>query len=177
MVLGGLLLLLCLGCGGDAPDADRFAVYHLESAIGAPGDAGELRCGPPRTVCPGVVSQPPPRTFRYRTRAAPALVDDDVVRSSARRATDPATGTPLVVLDLTTHGRDAFARLTKEAARVGGRDLTWHHVAFVVGDEIVAFPPIDFDVYPDGIAAAPSLRIAAVSDADARDLVERLRGE
>ena len=176
MVLGGLLLLLCLGCGGDGRDAERFAIYHLETSIGRPGDEGELTCGPPRVVCPGVVPQPP-RIFRYRVRAAPALADSDVVRSSARRATAPGTGVPLVILDFTPEGRVAFARLTREAARVGGRDQTWHHIAVVVGDEIVSFPQIDFDDNPDGIRDAPTIQIAAVDDADARDLVERLRGE
>jgi hypothetical protein len=177
VVLGGLLLLLCLGCGGDEPDAERFAIYHLETSIGRPGEDGELRCGPPRLVCPGVVPQPPPGTFKYRVRAAPALAGSDVVRSSARRATAPGTGVPLVILDFTAEGRAAFARLTREAAHVGGRDQTWHHIAVVVGDEIVAFPQIDFDDHPDGIPDAPAIQIAAVDDADARDLVERLRGE
>ena len=177
MVLGGLLLLLCLGCGGDGPETERFAVFHLETSIGRPGEHGELRCGPPRIVCPGVVPQPPPRTFRYRVRARPALDDDDVLASTARRATDPGTGTPLVVVELTVRGRAVFARLTKRAARVGGRDQTWHHIAIVVGDEIVAFPAIDFDDHPDGIPHARAIEIPAVDDADARQLVRRLRGE
>lgn len=62
-------------------------------------------------------------------------------------------------------------------ARTGGRDQGWHHVAVVVGDEIVAFPEVDFDVYPDGFPDAPAIQVEAASDADARDLVERLRGE
>ena len=77
---------------------------------------------------------------------------------------------------LTSAGRRAFARLTKEVARTGGRDQGWHHVAVVVGDEIVAFPEIDFDVYPDGIPNAPAIQFPAASAADAGDLVERLRG-
>ena len=52
----------------------------------------------------------------------------------------------------------------------------WHHVAVVVGDEIVAFPEIDYDDYPDGLKDAPGIQIVAVSDADARELVRRLRG-
>jgi hypothetical protein len=175
VLLAAVLLLVVGGCGGD--DAEPFRIYHLETAIGRPGEEGELRCGPPRAVCPGVVAQPPPRTYRYRVRAAPSLTEKDIVPSSARRATDPETGAPLVVVAFTSRGSDAFARLTKEAARVGGRDQAWHHVAVVVGDEIVAFPQIDFDDYPDGIADAPALQITAVSDADARELVERLRGD
>ena len=177
MVLGGLLLLIGLGCGGNEPDGERVAIYHLETSIGGPGEEGELRCGPPRLVCPGVVRQPPPRAFRYRVRGDPALAHGDGGGSTARRATDLATGMPLVVVEFTARGREEFARLTKEVARVGGRDQTWHHIAIVVGDEIVAFPQIDFDDYPDGITDAPALQFVAASDADARDLVGRLRGE
>jgi hypothetical protein len=176
VVLAGLLLLLCLGCGGEDDDGERFGIYHLETAIGRPGDEGELRCGPLRVVCPGVVRQPPPRAFRYAVRAAPALTGDDIDRSTVRRAADPETGAPLVVVDLTVEGSRAFARVTKEAARVGGRDQAWHHVAVVVGDEIVAFPQVDYDAYPDGIMDAPGIQIIAASDADARNLVRRLRG-
>lgn len=176
VVLTGLLMLLVLGCGGNESDGEQFRVYHLETAISGPGDEGELRCGPPRAVCPGVVRQPPPRSFRYAVLAAPAVTSEDIDRSTVRRATDPETGTPLVIADLTSDGRKAFARLTKEAARVGGRDLGWHHVAVVVGDEIVAFPAIDYDDHPDGITDAPAIQIAAASDADAREIVRRLRG-
>ena len=57
------------------------------------------------------------------------------------------------------------------------RDGRWHHVAVVVGDEIVAFPEIDFDVYPDGIPNAPAIQFPAASAGDARDLARRLRGD
>jgi hypothetical protein len=176
LVLAGLLLL-CLGCGGRDQDGEQFAIYHLETAIGPPGDEGELRCGPPRIVCPGVLAQPPTHTVRYVVRAAPALGSADIDRSAVRRATDPETGAPLLVVDFTAEGRRAFARVTKEAARVGGRDQGWHHVAVVVGDEIVSFPEIDYDSYPDGFADAPGIHIGAASEADARDLVRRLRGD
>ena len=174
LVLGGLLLLAGAACGGD-DRGERFELYHLETAIGPPGADGELRCGPPRLACPGVLKQPPPRVYRYDVRAAPAVTGDDIDRDSVRRGTDSATGAPVLTLALTSDGRRAFARLTKEVARTGGRDQGWHHVAMVVGDEIVAFPEIDFDVYPDGIPDAPGIQIVAASEADARDLVERLR--
>ena len=170
-----MLLLACAACGGDDRGGERFAIYHLETAVGPPGDEGELRCGPPRPVCPGVITQPPPVQARYEVRLAPAVTGDHIDRSSVRRATDPATGAPLLTVALTAEGRKAFARLTKEAARLGGRDQGWHHIAVVVGDEIVAFPEIDFDVYPDGFPDAPAIQIVAGSEADADALVERLR--
>ena len=176
MVLAGLLLVLCGGCGGGDRDGEQFAIYHLETSIGRPRSDGELRCGPPRAVCPGVVEQPPPHVSRYAVLRPPALTGDDIERSTVRRTTDSGTGAPLVVVDLTAAGSRAFARVTKEAARIGGRDQGWHHVAVVVGDEIVAFPEIDYDDYPDGFTHAPAIRIVAASDADAADLVTRLRG-
>jgi preprotein translocase subunit SecD len=175
-VLAGLLLVLCAGCGGGDRDGEQFAIYHLETSIGRPRGHGELRCGPPRAVCPGVVEQPPPHVSRYAVLRAPALTGDDIDRSTVRRTTDSSSGAPLVIVDLTAAGSRAFARVTKEAARIGGRDQGWHHVAVVVGDEIVAFPEIDYDDYPDGFTNAPAIQIVAASDADARDLVRRLRG-
>ena len=174
-LLGGLLLLVCAACGGDGRGGEQFAIYHLEAAIGPPGSSGELRCGPPRAECPGVLQQPPRRDYHYAVRAAPALTGDDIVRDSARTIPGTAAGEELVNLDLTSSGRLAFARLTKEVARTGGRDLGWHHIGVVVGDEIVAFPEIDFDVYPDGFPDAPGVQFPAANAADARELVERLR--
>ena len=114
-----------------------------------------------------MVEQPPPRTFRYARIGEPALTEDHIVRSTARRA--------VVRVELSAEGTAAFAKVTKEAARTGGRDQAWHHVAVVVGDEIVAFPQIDYDAHPDGIADAPAIRIIAASEADAEDLVRRLQ--
>ena len=176
VLLGGLLLLACVACGGDGDrGGDEFAIYHLEAAIGPPGNTGELRCGPPRTECPGVLQQPPQHDYHYAVRKAPALTGDDILRDSVRAIPGTAAGEHQVTVALTSGGRRAFARLTKEVARTGGRDQGWHHVAVVVGDEIVAFPEIDFDVYPDGIPNAPAIQFPAASAADAGDLVERLR--
>ena len=176
MVLAGLLLALCAGCGGGDGDGEPFAIYHLETAIGRPKSEGELRCGPPRSVCPGVVEQPPPHLFRYAVLRKPALTGDDIDRGSVRRTTDAETGAPAVVVNFTAEGTRAFARVTKEAARIGGRDLGWHHVAVVIGDEIVAFPEVDYDDFPNGFPDAPAIQIVAANDADAGDLVRRLRG-
>jgi hypothetical protein len=169
VLLGAVVVLAALGCGG-GPEAERFAVYHLELALGPPGEVGELRCGPPRS-CPGVVAQPAPREVRYRVLAPPAVGADAIVR-----ATVAEIGSTVSVA-FTPEGTAAFARLTRAVARHGGRDQGWHHLAIVVGDELVAFPEVDFDAYPDGIADAPGLSISAVDPADARRLARRLRGD
>ena len=159
-----------LGCGGEADGGDPFAIYHLESAFGPPGEVGELRCGPPRLECPGVITQRPARTAHYRVLEPPGVEADeiDLDRASAAGA--------LVSIPFTAAGTEAFARLSREVARVGGRDQGWHHLAVVVGDEIVAFPEIDYDDFPDGFPDAPAIRFRAASASDARDLVRRLRG-
>jgi hypothetical protein len=169
VLLAAVLLLALFGCGGGEGRGEEFAVYHLELAIDRAGSEGELRCGPPR-ACPGVVAQPAPQEVRYDAVARPGLDDEAIDRSTA-----VATGSAVSVR-LTASGRAAFARLTREVARYGGRDQGWHHLAVVLGGEIVAFPEIDFDAYPDGIRDASSLDIPALDAADARELVRRLRG-
>lgn len=166
-MLAAVLLLAGAACGGDEAGGEPFAIYHLETGLGPPGDVGELRCGPPRS-CPGVVAQPAPREVRYEVRAPAGVREDGIDRSSVR-----ALGSTVSVA-LTADGRAAFGRLTREVARYGGRDQGWHHLAIVVGDEIVAFPEIDFDAYPDGIPDAPGLSISALGPADAADLARRL---
>jgi preprotein translocase subunit SecD len=174
VVLSGLLIVLSLGCGGDDRGGERFEIYDLETAIGPPGDEGELQCGPPSLACPGVVKQPPQRAFRYAVRAMPAVTGDDIDRSTVRQGVDP-DGEPIVFVGLTAEGRRAFAKLTREVARLGARDQGWHHIAVVVRDEIVAFPQIDYDTYPNGITNAPGIQLTMATIADARDLVRRLR--
>ena len=168
LVLGGLLLLAAAACGGEG--GQGFALYHLELAIGPPGANGELHCGPPRPVCPGVITQPPPGEVHYELRAAPAVGEDGIDRAGVR-----AHGST-VAIPLTAAGTAAFARLTREVARYGARDQGWHHVAVVIGDEIVAFPEIDFDKYPNGLPNARSLQLSVSSVEDARELAERLGG-
>jgi hypothetical protein len=174
VLLAAMLLLVCAACSGDDRGGERFALYHLEAAIGPPGAEGELSCGPPSEACPGVLAQPPPHVFHYDVRQPPAVAGDDIDLAHVTTATDPATGAGVLLVALTPVGRKAFARLTREVARIGGRDQGWHHVAVVVGDEIVAFPEIDFDVYPNGIANAPAVQVTTTSTAEARDLADRL---
>jgi hypothetical protein len=169
VLLAAVLVAAVLGCAGGT-EGEPIAVYHLELALGPPGEEGELRCGPPRS-CPGVVSQPAPREVRYEVLAPPGVDADDVERATARSA-----GTAVSVA-LTASGREAFARLTREVARYGARDQGWHHLAIVVGGEVVAFPEVDFDAHPDGVADARGIELSAVDPADAAALARRLRGD
>jgi hypothetical protein len=170
VLLAAVLLVAALGCGGGSGGAEPFAIYHLELALGPPGPEGDLRCGPPRT-CPGVVAQPAPLEVRYEVLSPPVVEAEDVDASGAE-----AVGSA-VSIPFTASGRAAFARLTRQVARYGGRDQGWHHLAVVVGDEVVAFPEVDFDAYPDGIPDAPGLSVVALDPSDARALARRIRGD
>ena len=98
VLLGGLLLLACVACGGGDRGGDEFAIYHLEAAIGPPGTAGELRCGPPRAECPGVLQQPPRHDYHYAVRTSPPLTGDDILRDSVRTIPGTAAGEQQVTL-------------------------------------------------------------------------------
>jgi hypothetical protein len=169
-MLAAVLVLAALGCGGETDDGERFAVYHLELVLGPPGAEGELRCGPERPVCPGVITQPPPREVRYHVSGAPGFEGDEIERAAVR-----AHGAVLSI-PLTGEGTTALASLSREVARHGGRDFGWHHLLVVIGDEVVAFPEVDYDRYPDGYPNASVLELEAGSPGDARELARRLRG-
>jgi len=170
VLLAAMVLLVCGACAVGDDEVESFALYHLETAIGPPGTKGELRCGPPRAVCPGVITQPPPAEVHYELLAGPDLEDDGIDRAGMRAAGST------VSIPFTPTGSEAFARLTLEVAHYGARDQGWHHVAVVVGDEIVAFPEVDFDKYPNGLRHVPRIQIDAGTAKEARELVERLGG-
>ena len=165
-----MVLLVIGACAVGDDEAESFALYHLETAIGPPGAEGDLQCGPPRPVCPGVITQPPPAVVHYELLAGPEVENDGIDRPGVRAAGS------IVSIPFTPTGSEAFARLTLEVARYGARDQGWHHVAVVVGDEIVAFPEVDFDKYPNGLRHVPGIQIDAGTAEEARELVERLGG-
>ena len=120
VLLGGLLLLACVACGGGDRGGDEFAIYHLEAAIGPPGTAGELRCGPPRAECPGVLQQPPQHDYHYAVRKAPSLTGDDILRDSVRTIPGTAAGEELVTRRAHV-GRSSRLRPPDEGGRAHGR--------------------------------------------------------
>ena len=113
LVLCGLLLLAGAACG-DGDDGERFALYHLESAIGPPDDEGELHCGPPRTACPGVITQRPRTVARYDVLAEPGLEGEGIDRARSGRLG------VRVSIPFTAKGTEAFGRLTREARPLRG---------------------------------------------------------
>jgi len=95
----------------------------------------------------------------------PALTNADIERAHA--AVDPNTKEPIVALELTPEGEDAFTALTRAVARRGGENAVpasgleaAQHFAIVVDDRIVSVPFIDFRQVPDGIDGATGMQIS-----------------
>jgi len=95
----------------------------------------------------------------------PALTNADVAR--ARPARDPMLQEPIVAIDLTAAGQDAFSTLTRELAHRGRKQAAdgalapeaRQHLAFVLDGRLVAVPFIDPQAAPDGIDGAVGTQI------------------
>jgi preprotein translocase subunit SecD len=109
----------------------------------------------------------------------PALTEADV--ASARAETDPATGDPIVALELTPPGRQAFTALTRVIAQRGadqggtGDPLQdAQHLALVLDDRIVSTPFIDPRVAPDGIDGAAGAHLSGLPTPEQAQLTAAL---
>lgn len=115
------------------------------------------------------------RVFRgargwFALAGKPALTNADI--SSARAAEDPAQGSPVVALDLTAAGRQAFRTLTRELARRGADQAlpgdplqSAQHLAFVLDGRILSTPYVNFHEAPDGIDGADGTQISGPTTA------------
>jgi preprotein translocase subunit SecD len=93
----------------------------------------------------------------------PACID------GAKPSTDPMNGEPIVAIDLTAEGRQAFADLTRRIAHRGADRESNQHLAIVIDDRIVSVPFIDYRREPDGISGANGIQIGGgLTDATAR---------
>ena len=101
----------------------------------------------------------------YALHAGFAIDNADI--ASARAQRDPATGDPIVAVDLDAHGQKMFSALTREVARRGS---DWalpgqspiaqaQHIAIVLDGRIASVPFINFQVVPDGIDGAAGVQI------------------
>jgi preprotein translocase subunit SecD len=110
----------------------------------------------------------------------PALTDTDI--DQAKSMVVQATAHPIVVVELTPRGQDAFAELTRELAHRGanlaepGSDFeASQHLAIVIDDRIVAVPFIDYRVAPDGIDGADGAQISGnLTETTARQMASIL---
>jgi hypothetical protein len=173
-ILAALLALGLAGCGDDGAtesEGVRFAVYDSEKQLGERVEDGSLRCGPPRALCPPALIEPT-GTYRYEPEGEPAL-DESAVAGAGVAASE---GDPIVTVDLTTAGSNAFKELTQRIAEAGSEAGRTHHAAIVVGDEIVALASVDPAQYPDGIETS-QLQFFAAGQADAEAIADRINGE
>jgi hypothetical protein len=101
-------------------------------------------------------------------RGRPALDNAEV--AGARASLDPMTREPIVLVQLTPAGREAFHDLTRTLAQRGrGDDL--QHLAIVIDDRVYSVPFIDGRITPDGIDGAEGTHISgSLTRAQAREL-------
>ncbi|HEV3378798.1 MAG TPA: protein translocase subunit SecD, partial [Thermoleophilaceae bacterium] len=127
----------------------------------------------------------PPQIKRF------TVIEDDSELSgedikNPEAGTDPNTSAPLVSMEFTDDGREAFARVTKRIAERGfnaatlqpgvPRDQFLQSFAITLDDQIVSLATIDFQENPEGIDGRTGAQIEGVgSFDDANDLAESLR--
>jgi SecD/SecF fusion protein len=99
--------------------------------------------------------------------------------------TDPNTQAPIVTMEFTDQGRQAFARVTKRIADRGSkiivppggdREQAFQRFAITLDDKIVSLATIDFIQNPEGIDGRTGAQIENIGDFNAtNDLAENLR--
>jgi hypothetical protein len=154
------------GCGGGEEPAG-FAAYHVERQVETTADEPDVTCGPPALLCPYASGQG--ERIGYAI-AGDARLDGSAIDRGSVRADGPR-----VLVTLTADGAARFRELSRDVARAGLRGEP-HHLAIVVGDEIVAAPTVDPAAYPDGIDAGGGLELTVADDAEAARIAESLRG-
>jgi preprotein translocase subunit SecD len=173
LVLAVAVALVGAGCGGDDARDDTgvaFAVY-ADDAVGDRVDDGSLRCGTPRAVCPPNLRNPT-GSYTYEPTGEPALGPDDTAGAKAEGGGSSWS----VTIELTGAGAEQFTRLTQRLAQEGAEAQRLRHAAVVVGEEIVAFAEVDYELYPQGIQTT-SLELFAVDEADAKRIADRVNEE
>lgn len=118
------------------------------------------------------------------------VLEDDAELSNAaidRPAlnTDARTNEPIVTIDFTDPGREAFAALTERVARRGAEailppgtdpELALQRFAIVLDDEVASLAAIDHREHPEGIDGRGGAQIDAIGDLQTmQDLAESLR--
>ena len=171
MLLGVLLLA---GCGGSDGGAS-IALYHLEAHVRGPVADGEVTCPSTVVVCPYTNAES--MAHGYDLAGDPALTEDDFATERAQALLDANSGQPAVMLDLTADGAKKFEELTRELARTGHARTEVQHLAVVVGDELVSWPSLDYQLYPDGLDGENGVQIAVDTVADAQRLAREIRGD
>jgi SecD/SecF fusion protein len=138
-----------------------------------------------------VVEQEPAPGQPAQIKRFTVLEDDSELSGedikNPKAGTDPNTNAPLVTMEFTDKGREAFARVTKRIAERGfeastlspgatDKEQFFQRFAITLDNQIVSLATIDFISNPEGIDGRTGAQIENVGDFNAaNDLAESLR--
>ena len=132
--------------------------------------------------CPGVGTPAPGQTayylFRYEPdaeKAFPQMGGEDLKSSGTRQDFDTQTGEPIVLMQFTNKGEDAFGDITRAEAQRGrqlyniygqGQDPRnfFQSFAIVLDRELITAPVIDFEENPNGIGGGNGAQITGIDN-------------
>ncbi|MSO57657.1 MAG: protein translocase subunit SecD [Thermoleophilia bacterium] len=165
--------------GRDAALAEvggKLAAGH--KLFGVPEGSVVVSCGAGAVVCPGVQEVNPTTTSWYLLRfdppEIPEMTGEDLNLDGTRQDFDPTTGEPIVLMQFTNEGEDAFSTITRRVAQRGklltntggGGQKVLQHFAIVLDREIKSWPTIDWEEYPGGISGTNGAQISGIASID-----------
>jgi SecD/SecF fusion protein len=167
---------------------DTECLAELEAlGPGGPPDGSRVIKVPEGVVVVEQERQPnqPPQIKRFTVLEDDSELSGEDIRNPEAN-TDPNTSAPLVLMEFSDQGREAFARVTKRIAERGFNQSTLNpgaprenflqSFAITLDDQIVSLATIDFQENPEGIDGRTGAQIEGVgSFDDANDLAESLR--
>ena len=128
----------------------------------------------------------PPQIKRFTVLEDDSELSGEDIKNP-KAGTDPNTNAPLVTMEFTDKGREAFARVTKRIAQRGfdastlspgtsDKSQFFQRFAITLDNQIVSLATIDFVQNPEGIDGRTGAQIENVGDFNAaNDLAESLR--
>jgi SecD/SecF fusion protein len=86
----------------------------------------------------------------------PALTGKDLKAGGIRADFDPQTGGPIVTLSFSGYGNKMFHQVTGDEATRGAIKGVPQHFAVVLDNQLITWPQIDYNQFPDGLDPAIS---------------------
>nr|MBA2631308.1 protein translocase subunit SecD [Thermoleophilaceae bacterium] len=129
------------------------------------------------------VENQPPQIKRFTVLEDDSELSGQDIKNPESNS-DPNTNEPLVTMEFTDEGREAFARVTKRIAERGSKiivpagqqEQAFQRFAITLDNKIVSLATIDFIQNPEGIDGRTGAQIEGVGTIqDANDLAESLR--
>ena len=142
--------------------------------LGIPEGQIAVSCGPPTVVCPGVNASPPRENYWYLFKydptnaenPVPEMTGEDLKLNGTRQ--DFQNGQPIVTLQFTGDGSDAFQGITRNLYQRGQLRGSPQHFAIALDDQIRSWPQIDYTdpSLADGISGQAQIQgLASVQEA------------